>query len=143
MPARLSLFQAKRLSSGNMFDHGWSVCKELLDKNLSDDVPVRIISGNVLTGTKIEADGYMGFFERQITAIREGVEPELFGWLIPKPNKFSISRALPSWFMRQVGEVKYDLDTTTMENSGLLLLAENMRRCFHLTYFQFIFLRPS
>ena len=85
--------------------------KELLDKNLSDDVPVRIISGNVLTGTKIEADGYMGFFERQITAIREGIEPELFGWLIPKPNKFSISRALPSWFMRQVGEVKYDLDT--------------------------------
>ena len=85
--------------------------KELLDENLSDDVPVRIISGNVLTGTKIEADGYMGFFERQITAIREGIEPELFGWLIPKPNKFSISRALPSWFMRQVGEVKYDLDT--------------------------------
>ena len=85
--------------------------KELLDENLSDDVPVRIISGNVLTGTKIEADGYMGFFERQITAIREGIEPELFGWLIPKPHKFSISRALPSWFMRQVGEVKYDLDT--------------------------------
>tara|TARA_B100000575_G_C23143780_1_gene666915 strand:- start:6288 stop:7652 length:1365 start_codon:yes stop_codon:yes gene_type:complete len=85
--------------------------KELLDNNLSDDIPVRIISGNVLTGTKIEADGYMGFFERQITAIREGVEPELFGWLIPKPNKFSISRALPSWFMRQVGKVKYDLDT--------------------------------
>lgn len=85
--------------------------KELLDNNLSDDIPVRIISGNVLTGSKIEADGYIGFFERQITAIREGVEPELFGWLIPKPNKFSISRALPSWFMRQVGEVKYDLDT--------------------------------
>lgn len=85
--------------------------KELLENNLSDDVPVRIISGNVLTGTKIEEDGYMGFYERQITAIREGVEPELFGWLIPKPNKFSISRALPSWFMRQVGQVKYDLDT--------------------------------
>ena len=43
--------------------------KELLDENLSDDVPVRIISGNVLTGTKIEADGYMGFFERQIAPI--------------------------------------------------------------------------
>ena len=93
-------------SSGNL-----KSVKELLDNNLSDDIPVRIISGNVLTGTKIEADGYMGFFERQITAIREGVEPELFGWLIPKPNKFSISRALPSWFMRQVGKVKYDLDT--------------------------------
>ena len=71
----------------------------------------RIISGNVLTGTKIEADGYLSFFERQITVIPEGEEPELFGWLIPKPDKFSISRTLPSWFQRQIGEVTYNLDT--------------------------------
>ena len=71
----------------------------------------RIISGNVLTGTKIESDGYLSFFERQITVIPEGEEPELFGWLIPKPDKFSISRTLPSWFQRQIGEVTYNLDT--------------------------------
>ncbi len=87
--------------------------KELLENNLSEDVPARVISGNVLTGTKIEADGYMSFFERQVMAIREGIEPELFGWLIPKPDKFSISRSLPSWFMRQLGKVQYDLDTNS------------------------------
>jgi Na+-transporting NADH:ubiquinone oxidoreductase subunit A len=104
--------------------------KELLDNNLSDDVPVRIISGNVLTGTRIEVDGYMGFFERQITAIREGVEPELFGWLIPKPNKFSISRALPSWFMRQVGEVKYDLDTNNHGELRAFVVSGEYERVF-------------
>ena len=104
--------------------------KELLDNNLSDDVPVRIISGNVLTGTKIEADGYMGFFERQITAIREGIEPELFGWLIPKPNKFSISRALPSWFMRQVGNVKYDLDTNNHGELRAFVVSGEYERVF-------------
>ena len=71
----------------------------------------RIISGNILTGTKIKEDGYLSFYERQITVIPEGDQPELFGWVIPKTDKFSISRTLPSWFQRQLGEVKYKLDT--------------------------------
>lgn len=71
----------------------------------------RIISGNVLTGTKIETEGYLGIYDRQISVIPEGYEPEMFGWLIPKPDKFSISRALPSWFQRQIGKVTYELNT--------------------------------
>lgn len=84
--------------------------KNFLEGNTSDKTN-RIISGNVLTGTKIELDGYLGMYDRQITVIQEGLEPEMFGWLIPKPDKFSISRALPSWFQRQIGNPKYDLDT--------------------------------
>lgn len=71
----------------------------------------RIISGNVLTGTKTDSEGYLGMYDRQVTVIKEGDNPELFGWLIPKPDKFSISRALPSWFQRQIGAVTYNLDT--------------------------------
>ncbi len=71
----------------------------------------RIISGNVLSGTKIEEDGYLSCYERQITIIPEGDEPELFGWVIPKTDKFSISRTLPSWFQRKMGDVKYRLDS--------------------------------
>lgn len=73
----------------------------------------RIITGNVLTGKKVEVDGYLGFYERQITVIPEGDEPELFGWVIPKPNKFSISRTLPSPIQRMLGTVKYKLDANT------------------------------
>ncbi len=73
----------------------------------------RIISGNVLTGTKLDDEGYLSIYERQITVIPEGEEPELFGWLLPKTDKFSISRTLPSWIQRKFGDKKYKLDTNT------------------------------
>lgn len=83
-----------------------------IENNL-DDRKNRIITGNVLTGNKIDKEGYLSFFERQVTVIPEGEDPEMFGWLIPKPDKFSISRALPSPLQRLLGGVKYDLDTNT------------------------------
>ena len=89
--------------------------KPFIADNLSDK-KVRVISGNVLTGTLIQSNGYLSFYERQITVLAEGEDPELFGWLIPKPDKFSISRALPSFFMRQLEKITgqptvYNLDT--------------------------------
>lgn len=84
--------------------------KKFIDGNLTEGKN-RIISGNVLTGTKISDEGYLSFYERQLTVIPEGEDPELFGWLIPKTDKFSISRTLPSWFQRKVSDVKYRLDT--------------------------------
>jgi len=57
----------------------------------------RIISGNVLTGIKIPPDGYLGFYDSQITVIPEGHEPEFMGWLAPGLNKFSMSRTFFSW----------------------------------------------
>jgi len=89
--------------------------KPFITENLSDKKS-RIISGNVLTGKHIQEDGYLSFYERQITVIAEGEDPELFGWLIPKPDKFSISRTLPSVFMRQAEKltnqpIVYNLDT--------------------------------
>jgi Na+-transporting NADH:ubiquinone oxidoreductase subunit A len=89
--------------------------KPFVADNLSDK-KARILSGNVLTGTHIQEDGYLSFYERQVTVLAEGEDPELFGWLIPKPDKFSISRALPSFFMRQAEKITgqpmvYNLDT--------------------------------
>jgi Na+-transporting NADH:ubiquinone oxidoreductase subunit A len=52
----------------------------------------RIISGNVLTGTKINPDSYIGFFDSQITVIPEGDDYELLGWATPGLNKFSASK---------------------------------------------------
>ncbi len=57
----------------------------------------RIISGNVLTGQQISADGYLNFYDSQITVIPEGHEPEFMGWLAPGFNKFSNSRTFFSW----------------------------------------------
>ncbi len=49
----------------------------------------RIISGNVLTGQKIEADGFIGFKDNLITVIPEATEPEFLGWLNPGFSKRS------------------------------------------------------
>lgn len=57
----------------------------------------RIISGNVLTGTKIPSDGFLGFYDYQITVIPEGNQYEFMGWLSPGFNKFSMSRTFFSW----------------------------------------------
>jgi len=57
----------------------------------------RIISGNVLTGKQISPDGFLNFYETQITVIPEGNEPEFMGWLTPGFSKLSMSRAFFSW----------------------------------------------
>lgn len=72
--------------------------KSFLKDNVSDNGN-RYISGNILTGTRIKEDGYLGYFDREIAAIPEGDKEEFFGWITPGGDKFSISRTLVSWMM--------------------------------------------
>lgn len=57
----------------------------------------RFISGNVLTGNQISADGNLGFYHNEISVIPEGKEQDFLGWLLPGFNKFSLSRTFFSW----------------------------------------------
>jgi Na+-transporting NADH:ubiquinone oxidoreductase subunit A len=84
--------------------------KDIVTDNLKNENN-RIISGNVLTGNKVEEEGYLGYYDNQITAIPEGDDYELFGWLVPVFNKISTSRALIfSWLFPNK---KYNLNTNT------------------------------
>jgi Na+-transporting NADH:ubiquinone oxidoreductase subunit A len=69
---------------------------------------LRYISGNVLTGTKILSDGYLGYYDSQITVIPEGNYYEFFGWIKPGIDKFSFSKTYISRFFSRKN---YDLDT--------------------------------
>ncbi len=60
------------------------------------DYNQRIISGNVLTGTKVEPAGYLGFYDSQISVIPEGDNYEFMGWALPGVDKFSASKAFLS-----------------------------------------------
>ena len=55
---------------------------------------VRVISGNVLTGEKINLDSHLGFYHNQITVIPEGDYYEFLGWAKPTSSKLSYHRAL-------------------------------------------------
>lgn len=57
----------------------------------------RFISGTVLTGEKIEKDGFVGFYDSMVTVIPEGNHHEFFGWLLPGFGKFSFSKTFPSY----------------------------------------------
>lgn len=67
---------------------------ELLMDNVSND-NVRVISGNVLTGTKIAQDGYLGYYDNQISVIPEGDHFEMLGWLLPSYPRPTLSSTFP------------------------------------------------
>lgn len=68
----------------------------LINNNVSDK-KLRYISGNVLTGTTINQNGHIGYYDHQITVIPEGDDYEFFGWASPGFNKFSVSHTFFSW----------------------------------------------
>jgi len=71
----------------------------------------RIISGNVLSGTQVNQEGSIGYYDNQITAIPEGDDYEMFGWTKPVFNKVSPTRALTfSWLFPNK---KFNLNTNT------------------------------
>ncbi len=79
----------------------------LLKDNLKQ-VKVRVISGNVLTGTRIEPEGYLGFYDSQVTVIPEGDYFEFFGWMMPGLDKFSFYKTFAS---KLFPKKEYSLDT--------------------------------
>ncbi|MBD5247972.1 MAG: Na(+)-translocating NADH-quinone reductase subunit A [Barnesiella sp.] len=63
----------------------------------------RIISGNVLTGITVAADGYLRYPYRQITVIPEGDDVDDFmGWASISPSKMSESRTFPGKFLKRL-----------------------------------------
>lgn len=69
---------------------------------------LRFISGNVLTGTRLKPDGYLGYYDSQFTVIPEGDYSEFFGWIKPGLDKYSFYRIFASKFFPRKS---YRLDT--------------------------------
>ena len=73
------------------------------------DGNVRIISGNVLTGIKVDEDGFLRFPYRQITVIDEGDNADEFmGWASISPNKYSVKRSFPAFLRGLSKPFKFD-----------------------------------
>ena len=73
---------------------GASVSDLLQSENISS--AYRIISGDVLSGTQVSKDGFVGFYDDQVTVVEEGDSYELFGWLLPLDMRPSVSKTFPS-----------------------------------------------
>jgi len=102
---------------------------DMVTDNL-DETNERIISGNVLSGTQVNKDGFLGYYDNQITAIPEGDDYEFFGWNKPVFNKISNSRALTfSWL---TPNKKYDLNTNTNGEHRAFVLTGSYEQVFPL-----------
>tara|TARA_B100001113_G_scaffold69221_1_gene53587 strand:- start:11895 stop:13247 length:1353 start_codon:yes stop_codon:yes gene_type:complete len=84
-----------------------SCVANLISDNVEQDNN-RVICGDVLSGTKIKKDGYLGFYDTQLTVIKEGNEQEFLGWALPGIDKFSMSKSYFSWLFPTR---KYNIDT--------------------------------
>jgi Na+-transporting NADH:ubiquinone oxidoreductase subunit A len=87
---------------------GMAVAPLLKGKLAEQELPPRVISGNVLTGTTIGVDGYLGYYDSLVTVIPEGKYFDLFGWAMPGAGKYSVSRTFLSSLLPKK---EWDLDT--------------------------------
>ena len=73
---------------------------------------VRFISGDILTGTRIDRNGHLGFSDYTIAVIEEGDTYEFMGWQFPTTPRPSISRTfLSTWF--NIFGISFDYEATT------------------------------
>lgn len=59
----------------------------------------RVISGNILSGTQIASDGFLGAYDSLISMLPEGDYYDFMGWLMPGFKKYSFSRTFLSGFL--------------------------------------------
>ena len=66
----------------------------------------RIISGSVLSGTRIAPDGFLGMYDHQVSILPEGDQYEFMGWLMPGLKKFSFSKTFLSGLLGKIGNLE-------------------------------------
>ena len=94
--------------------------------NVSTDKNLRYISGNVLTGKQITANGFLGAFHSQVTVIPEGDDVhEMLGWIMPRFDQFSTSHSYFSWLM---GKKEYTLDARVKGGESHMIMSNEYDR---------------
>lgn len=88
---------------------------------------VRIISGNVLTGKKINGENFLGYYDSQVTVIPEGDHYQLFGWLAPNFKKFTSTNTMGASLCKKSKKV---LDTNLNGGVRPFVMTGNFEKVF-------------
>ena len=104
--------------------------KGLIGGRVATDAHIRIISGNVLTGTKVTMEDYLGAYDNQITVIPEGDEThEFLGFAMPRTDQYSMSHSYFSWLM---GKKEYVLDARIKGGKRAMIMSNEYDKVFPL-----------
>lgn len=102
--------------------------KDILKGKLRGTENVRIINGNPLTGSLSSLDDYLWATSSCVTAIPENSCPdEMFGWIMPRFNDFSVNRSYFSWLQ---GKKEYKLDARVKGGERHLIMSNEYDRVF-------------
>ena len=100
----------------------------LLAGKLTTGKSLRIINGNVMTGCKTTANGFLGAHVTEVNVIPEGDDVhEIFGWIMPRMNQFSSSRSYFSWLL---GKKDYVLDARIKGGERHIIMSNEYNRVF-------------
>lgn len=103
----------------------------LLEGELKTDTgKIRVISGNVLTGWRVDlASGFLRYPYRQLSAIEEGDNADEFmGWASLSPKKYSVSRTFPA-FLRGLSK-PFDFDARIKGGHRAMIMSGEYDKVF-------------
>ena len=111
-----------------------SQMSSILKNNVNEDRHIRIISGNVMTGVKTSADGFLGAHATEVNVIPEGDDVhEILGWIMPRCNEYSTSRSYMSWLFGKKKE--YTLDARIKGGERHMIMSNEYDRVFPMDIF--------
>ena len=100
----------------------------LLAGRLESKNELRIIDGNVLTGKKTTADGFLGAFSTEVTVIPEIMGgDEMLGWAMPRFSMYSTSRSYFSWLFPKR---KYTIDARIKGGERHMIMSNEYDKVF-------------
>ena len=100
----------------------------ILAGRLENKYENRIIDGNVLTGKKTAADGFLGAFSTEVTVIPESMnDAEMLGWAMPRFGMYSTSRSYFSWLFPKR---KYTIDARIKGGERHMIMSNEYDRVF-------------
>ncbi len=103
-------------------------CLEEITKSQLPSEDNRVISGDILSGTQIAANGFLGAYDDLVSIIPEGDYYDFMGWLMPGFRKFSFSRTFLSGFLPKL--LNWKFDTNTHGDERPLVFTGNFERVF-------------
>lgn len=105
--------------------YGADLTALLMDNLMQENV--RLISGSVLSGSKLGDSPTLRFHDRQITVIAEGGQREILGWLLPGLKKWSLSRTFLSWL---TPKRTYDVNTSLHGGRRAIMMTDVYDKVF-------------
>ena len=102
--------------------------ENILKGRLEEKYENRIIDGNVLTGKKTTADGFLGAFSTEVTVIPEIMnDADMLGWAMPRFGMYSTSRSYFSWLCPKR---KYTIDARIKGGERHMIMSNEYDKVF-------------